>query len=78
MRSIKGSKFFTIDSGEQISLLSATIELNNKADSIRKSLNHVMPVKLVKVEIISIDKQVKLHSMNVNTVWLATGLMVKL
>lgn len=79
MRSIKGSKFITIDSGEQSSVANASSILLVKAKGITKSLSNLMPVKLVKVEIISFDRDIP-HNQGVDKVqiWLATGLMVKL
>lgn len=58
MRSIKSSKFITIDSGEQKSFINACNKLNEEANVITDRMNTVMPLKLVKVEIISFDRTV--------------------
>jgi hypothetical protein len=80
MRSIKRSAFITIDSGEQPSFELASDILRVKANDITKSLGNIMPVKLIKVETISFDREVyKDKIMNeTKQFWLATGLMIKL
>lgn len=64
--------FISISSGEQPSFIQAANKLAQKAVTIDSQLNVIMPVRLVKVEIISFPTKD-----NESTIWLATGLMKK-
>jgi len=87
MRSIRNSKFFTIDSGESTDMSCAADKLYVKANNITKSLQNHMPCQLIKVEIISFDEKLNCNETiplpdGIKVVprrkWLATGLMLKL
>jgi F420-0:gamma-glutamyl ligase len=73
MKSIKGSLFITISSGEQNSFIKACDMLSQKANVVKGQLNVIMPCKLIKVEVISFTNATEPEK----TIWLATGLMKK-
>jgi hypothetical protein len=73
MKSIKGSMFITINSGEQDTFGIASQILGLKAEKLTAQLTNVMPVKLIKVETISF-----IPNGDVSTKWLATGLLKKI
>lgn len=81
MRSIRNSKFITISSGEKASYKIASETIEWLARATTESLKMIMPVKLVKVEVISFDRtytDVDGITVRHMTIRLATGLMVKL
>lgn len=79
MKSIKGSKFFTITSGDKESYKVASETIEWMANTTAQALMNIMPCKLVKVEIISFDRTLYNNELPyTKTFWVATGLMIKL
>jgi exopolysaccharide biosynthesis predicted pyruvyltransferase EpsI len=64
----------------QLNATQATEQVQRDAEVITDRLNTIMPCKLVKVEIISIDlpEPIKLNNKYVRTTWRAIGLMRKM